>query len=204
MFLLGVSYFDAIEWKVSDLDGLASRNFNLIRIFLDFPPETWDSTVVPRSRTFFNNDGSMKKTETLLNLVRAAAARGIVVDVTILNARSNPATAETAVRNAVRLLKNEPNVFYDLVNEHADDTNPSSRCSHVHFSTMQNLFNAARTEDPDAILTLSSSSGDHHIMRSNETVNATNINEELQVGVQILTPHFTRSTNWYDLTDSRV
>jgi uncharacterized protein (DUF849 family) len=95
-------------------------------------------------------------------------------------------------------------VFYDLVNEHADDTNPSSRWSHLHFPTMQNLFNAARAEDPDAILTLSSSSGDHHIMRSDETVNATNINEELRVGVQILTPHFTRSTNWYDLTDSRV
>src|SRR5688572_27101591 len=70
MFLLGVSYFDAMGWKVSDLDGLASRNFNLIRIFLDWPPETWDSTVVPRSRSFFNNDGSMKNTETLLNLVR--------------------------------------------------------------------------------------------------------------------------------------
>ena len=169
---------------------------------ISYLPETWDFSFASRSRTFFNADGSMKNTETLLNLVQAAGARGIVVDVTILMSASNPTSAETAVTNAVALLKNEPNVFFDLVNEHGDDTNPSARWSHDHIPTMRTLFNAARGVNPNGIYTVSSSSGDNHILLSNETVGATNINEEL--GVQMLTPHFWRSADWYDLTGSRV
>ena len=203
-FLLGASYFDAYGWNISDLDGLAARKFNLLRIFLDYLPETWDFSFASRSRTFFNADGSMKNTQTLLDLVRAAGARGIIVDVTILMSASNPTSAETAVTNAVALLKNEPNVFFDLANEHGDDTNPSARWSHYHFPVMQALFNAVRAVNPNGIYTVSSSSGDNHILLSNETVGSTNINEELELGVQMLTPHFRRSTDWYDLTASRV
>jgi Cellulase (glycosyl hydrolase family 5) len=203
-FLLGASYFDAYGWNPSDLDALQARKFNLIRIFLDYLPESWDSSFAPRSRSFFNPDGSMKNTQFLLDLIRAADSRGMAVDVTILMSGSNPASAATAVANAVTLLKNEPNVFFDLVNEHADDTDPSLRWSHDHFPTIQNLFKAARAASPNGIYTVSSSSGDNHILLANETVNATNINQELQLGVQVLTPHFSRAPNWYDLTETRV
>jgi len=203
-FLLGASYFDSVGWRASDLDGLKARRFNLLRIFLDYMPEAWDPSFAPRSRSYFNADGSMKNTQTLLGLVRACAARGIIVDATILWQVSNPGSAETAVRNAVRLLKDEPNVFYDLVNEHADDTAPGARWSHDHVPTMQTLFAAARAEDASAILTVSSSSGDWHIIRPDETLNTPNVDGELAIGAQIVTPHFPRTPDWYDRTDSRV
>lgn len=50
-FLLGASYFNARSWKQSDIDGLAVRGFNNIRIWL----ETWGAM----SSWFFNSDGSL-------------------------------------------------------------------------------------------------------------------------------------------------
>ncbi|MCR4330446.1 MAG: peptidoglycan-binding protein, partial [Patescibacteria group bacterium] len=35
-FLLGVSYYDALGWRATDLDGLSSRGFNLIRVWIDW------------------------------------------------------------------------------------------------------------------------------------------------------------------------
>ena len=81
-FLIGVSYFDATGWKTSDLDGFASRGINLIRIWL----EDWS----PGGNRFLDPDGNIINASSLVNLVRAAAARGIVVDVTILDWESAP------------------------------------------------------------------------------------------------------------------
>ena len=162
-FLLGASYYDPTGWKTSDLDGLAARRFNLIRCFLH-----WDGW----NRSSFNSDGSLRTTA-ILDLARACAARGIVVDVTILDSSVGSSQAgpmATAVRSAVRLLRNEPNVFFDLVNEHNGNWTPS----HSH-STMGALMAAARQEDPDAILTFSSAEYfGSHLMQpfSNTSVHA--------------------------------
>jgi hypothetical protein len=118
-FLLGVGYFDVLGWKTSDLDAFQARKFNLVRTFMDFPAI---------GRGTFDASGNLDQAKgaTVLNFVRAAAARGIIVDVTILSDGVSAApmgwtdlnAVKNVVRNAVTLLKNEPNVIFDLVNEH--------------------------------------------------------------------------------------
>lgn len=203
-FLLGVSYFDALGWKASDFDELAARQFNLIRIWMDW--RVWTD----RSRTFFDVDGTLRYPQTLLALVRAAGARGLMVDVTILNGASlshdipqamhGIGAAENAVRKTVGLLKDEPNVFFDLVNEH--DGRDSSLALHA---TMAALVGAARQADADAMITFSSCDACRpHLLASDTTAHGTMVNEELDAGSQWLTPHFSRCGEWSNLIDVRV
>ena len=58
-FLLGVSYFDALDWRTSDLDGLHARGFNLIRIFLDWKTDNGND-----AESIFDMAGNLKPTET--------------------------------------------------------------------------------------------------------------------------------------------
>lgn len=196
-FLLGASYYDGNGWKASDLDGLRDRQFNLIRIFMDL--ET-----IPKERTFLNSDGTLRNSDNLLSLVRACAARGIIVDVTILNPFSNQVSQEslaTAVTNTVRLLKSEPNVFYDLCNEHNHDKKGIS-----HNICVQ-LIDAAHAEDPSAIVTVSSAEyyGPHWLAKKSDTVvQADQIAQELDAGIQLAAPHFFREPGWETATATRV
>jgi hypothetical protein len=203
-FLLGVSYFDWKGWRAADLDGLRDRQFNLIRIILDLMPELWDpSFTTPRDRSAFNADGSLRDAEHLLNLVRAANQRGIIVDVTVFVPESG-GYIEAGIRNIMRLRKDEVNVFYDLVNEHVG-LGQGTYWSEPH-STMQWLIAVARSENPSAIVTYSSHDyvSNGHIISSAETARGSVISEEISTGIHVLTPHFRRDPNWYDLTDQRV
>jgi hypothetical protein len=205
-FLLGVSYFDAVGWRASDLDAFQARRFNLIRIFLDWSIIDFKvqrlTPVAPRG--FVNSDGSLANTATLLNLIRACAARGIVVDVTILTAlynAANPisktldmASRERAVRHAVRLLKNEPNVFFDICNEH--DVAWGGKTTTLTHDDLAVLIRAALAEHPAAIVTVSS--GEKHLL------NGQNLREELAAGVRVMTPHFHRTPDWFDRTGDRI
>ncbi len=209
-FLLGISYFDVAGWRASDLDALQMRRFNLVRIFLDWGVWLGGN----RTRSFFNPDGSMKNTTHLLDFVRACAARGIIVDATILHNNSNElgdwngAFPQTAIRNAVRLLANEPNVFFDLVNEHNGFGAMGTSWSDSH-TVMQSLVTTARQESGSAILTFSSMSAtftNHagHILMQDDSVIAANIDEELATGINLVAPHFGREPDWHDRTDRRV
>jgi hypothetical protein len=203
-FLLGASYFDALGWKASDFDALAARRFNLIRIWMDW--HVWTD----RSRTFFDVDGHLRYPQTLLELVRAAGARGLMVDVTILHGASlsrdmpqpmhGTGAAENAMRNTVGLLKDEPNVFFDLVNEH--DGSGTSLAWHT---TMAALVGAARQADAAALITFSSCDACRpHLLASDTTAHGTMVNEELEAGSRWLTPHFSRCGEWWNVTGVRV
>ncbi|MCI0560273.1 MAG: hypothetical protein MN733_17440, partial [Nitrososphaera sp.] len=100
-FLLGVSYFDAFNWRVSDLDELSARGYNLIRVRLDW-----------KDQGFFDSDGNLIWAQPLLELVEAADTRGLIVDVTILDEALSfePSNRQKAVRQAVSALKGRPNV----------------------------------------------------------------------------------------------
>ncbi|MGQ0810188.1 MAG: cellulase family glycosylhydrolase [Nitrospiraceae bacterium] len=202
-FLLGISYFDALNWHLSDLDALKVHRFNLIRIFLD-----WNSHEGNGAESAFDQQGNFIHEGTISALVQAAAARGIIVDVTILHAYSDAylttsTVRQNAVRNTVQALANEPNVFFDLINEHEESSGGPPDWSVSH-NTVQTMFNAARQGNPNAILLVSSAP--NHLMVSDVAlqINPANLDAELMAGSQVLTPHFERDDLWYDLTDQRV
>ncbi|WP_143755447.1 hypothetical protein [Gloeocapsopsis sp. IPPAS B-1203] len=181
-FLLGVSYFDAVHWRESDLDRLAEYNFNLIRVFLDW-----------RNRGFFDEEGNLTKSEELLALVRAANDRGIVVDVTITGYSEIP--RDRAVQAAVRALRNEPNVIFDLQNEH--NLGGEAALSH---SDIRQLYFIAKAENARAIIFTSNYAA---WMRGN-TLNPDVLTQEVKTGIDVIAPHFTRNSRWYGDTGTRV
>jgi len=184
-FLLGVSYFDVLGWKASDFDMLAARKFNLIRIWLD-----WGKISVDRSRSFFDANGTLVRKQELLDIVHAAAARGIVVDVTVLGAESSGSgNPENAVRNAVQALIGEPNVFFDLVNEHSLGGNFWSD-DHARVAA---LVDIAHTENLQALITLSSAPAHYR----------NGIGVDLGIGLNFIAPHFDR-TNGLAQTSANV
>lgn len=192
-FLLGVSYFDVLGWKTSDLDALQARKFNLARIFTDF-----------RASVIFDASGNLDqgKGAIVLNFVRASAARGIIVDVTILQSSrqlTDLNAAKIAVRNAVTLLKNEPNVIFDLVNEHNLDDNWAQ-----DHAALQQLVGEARAVAPGAIIF--ASNFDELITDITVTSkNRTMIDQEVNtLKFDVLAPHFFRDPRWHDKTDQRI
>jgi hypothetical protein len=184
-FLLGVSYFDGRNWHQEDLDELAARKFNLIRIWLD-----WGD------HSFFDASGALAAQDTLLDLVHACAARGIVVDATILDTDLTLSPPAAAVESAVLALGSEPNVFFDLANEHDHAGNTFSH------DDVTALAQAARAKNADMRYTVSSQGG--HIV-DDLTLDAGNIDAEIiGCGLDFLTPHLSRTADFYDKTDQRV
>ena len=190
-FLLGVSYYHGRGWKLSDLDALQARGINLIRIFL----ENWEQA----TRAFVDADGNLTDAQSLLDLVRAADARGIVVDVTILDWESKPLSnnPQAAVRNVVRALKDQRNVIFDLVNEH--NWGSGIYASHELIKVLRDV---AKQEMPAAIVTASSCCG--HVM-DDLALNAAELQAEVNISqLDVIAPHFLRDALWYDKVDQRV
>jgi hypothetical protein len=178
-----VSYFDGSNCQVSDFDALAARRFNLIRIWLD-----WGAP--GDGRSFFDASGALVQGQKLLNLVRAARARGLVVDVTILDPGLTFGDVNRALAETATLLKDEPNVFFDVMNEHDHGGGPRSHADVAGF------INTVRSIAPNRPITVSSTGG--HLMST------ANIDEEMNAGVDVVTPHFERTSDWFDRTDERV
>ncbi|MEK7555713.1 MAG: peptidoglycan-binding protein [Patescibacteria group bacterium] len=196
-FLLGVSYFDALDWRTSDLDGLHARGFNLIRIFLDWKTDNGND-----AESIFDMAGNLKPTETqtIRDLIHASATQGIIVDITILHALSVNllgSDMKVAIRNAVSAFGTKPNVFFDLVNEHN-----CGSWSRSH-SAMGDLMNTARSAAPNAIITFSSAC-EPHILTGGWNADGGNINGEVATGIDLIAPHFLRVSNWYDRVDQNV
>lgn len=197
-FLLGVSYFDGYNYHLSDLDRLRDEGFNLIRIWIGW------SRSNPDFNGFFDEHGNWRSgaEARLLDLVDAASERGIVVDVTILSSTlvepggdfDDLDVAESVVRSTARALRHSTSIFYDVMNEH----NNHDAASHAD---MTRLVAAARDEDPDGIIMYSS----YHIWNNNtDSVIQSNINAEIDSGIDLLTPHLNRTSEWATETQFRV
>lgn len=198
-FLLGVSYFDASNWRESDLIEIAANNFDLIRIWLywrvDFS--------VPDNESFFDNAGNLVAKKKLVNLVKTARKHGLVVDVTILEPKSfsgSQSKRKNAVIATANALKNETNILFDIMNEHDVGARSKDRFPASH-GEIAELIQALRHQKPDAIITVSGG-GRHHV--SDMVLQATNIKEEIDSGVEVISPHFTRTDDWYSVTDKRI
>lgn len=200
-FLLGVSYFDAMNWRSSDFENLANRKFNLVRIWLDWPAGgiSADWSDWRRYNGFFDNQGHLIHKKELINLVRSAGKHGIIVDVTILHGSSfggNFISRENAVRNTVRDLKFEPNVLFDIMNEYR--VAGSNRCPPTS-SEIRSLISTAKNENSNSILFASS----EYINKKGSPIKQ-NIDTDINVGFSLIAPHLPRTHDWYLKTNQRV
>jgi hypothetical protein len=185
-FLLGVSYFDGRNWRDSDLEELARRGFNLVRIWLDW-----------HDHDFFDSHGHLIHQKILLDLVQDCGRRGMVVDATLLDTSLSFDDAAEAVKETVTALRSQRNVLYDLVNEH---DHSGRTFSHAE---LKQLAAVARKADPKAILTVSST--ESHLEDAGRNVDAANLRAEaVDLGLNAISPHFPRTADWYLKTGSRV
>ncbi len=212
-FLLGVSYYDALNWHTSDLDSLQQRGFNLIRIMLD---KNWDwlrnRETTPGVESIFNADGTIKTAEgnAIQSLIEAADARGLVVDVTILYADNDGTNSavwlktldarRAAIQNAVARYSAHPNVLFDIVNEHNLGTFANSDTTEMRL-----YMRSARAGSATAIVSYSSTEYQGpHLLNADETARPTGIDAKLANGVDMLIPHNTRESDWVALSGTRA
>ena len=192
IFLVGVSYFDARDWFASDLDGLSSRGWNLIRIWLDWADDGFfgpDATLSPEGAT------------ALAEIVAAARERGMIVDVTILDPEflvgpdlEHRSAAASSVATA---LLDADNVLFDIMNEHDHGGGP------IDHTEAGAIVAAVRAVDPDRIVTISSTGG--HLVADDATVQTVAVDEEIDiVGIDVVTPHLPRTLDWSAATGLRV
>ena len=186
-FLLGVSYFDAVAWRTSDLNEFAVRRFNMIRIWCDWDPSN--------GKSLLDASGNLVRRQTLIDLVRAAGARGLVVNVTICAPEGNARSADArtnACRNVVAALAGEPNVYFDVMNEHGHGAGPASHADVARF------FSAARSASGSAVLTVS----DSYVFSGQ--VDTGHVDAELNAGTQMISPHMERTGDWWAQTGNRT
>ena len=202
-FLLGISYFDALYWRESDLDRFVAQSINCVRIFVD-----WDnSAFTPGSRSIFNSNGTLKSTEktTIMNLIRACDARGIVCIVVIYNESTSiwittDGERHTGVTNCVNEYKNEPNVMFDVCNEH-NVTTPWADLD----TEVDDFIATALAAGPSEIVFVSASGGanDHHVNSSDAAISTT-IEAELTGGALVIAFHEDRTEDWVRRTYTRT
>jgi hypothetical protein len=186
-FLLGASYFDAVAWRVGDFNQFAARRFNMIRIWCD-----WDAA---NGKSLLDSNGNLVRRQTLIDLVRAAGQRGLVVNVTICapeGAARSAGARENACRNVVAALAGEPNVYFDVMNEHAHAAGPASHADVARF------FSAARSQSGSHVLTVS----DSYVFSG--SVDTGHVDAELNAGTQMISPHMERTGDWWAQTGNRV
>lgn len=172
MFLLMASYFDALHttsaaWA-EDLDYLRAHGYNGVRIF----PNWFDVYCAPGGSlpdmdgTLFNHSGSPRLNSTTLqklqSFLTAAAARGLVVDVTlgwdtVPDASGQMKTMDhddyvAAVAATTNALRGYSNVIIDVQNEYERNALPVTRAAQavtaVHAQDSGRKASASRGQPP--------------------------------------------------------
>ncbi|MEQ1656480.1 MAG: hypothetical protein ABL960_12340 [Nitrospira sp.] len=204
-FLLGVSYYDVMNWHDSDLAEFQSRGYNLIRTFLELGTQTALDPVT----------GQFSGQQKVLDLIRAANDRGIVVDITVLNWGGGKignalgpgnSIAGIAVANVINALKNEPNVLFDIRNEHnLKEENVAGVPVEVSDAgPLYQLTNLALSLHPQGLI-FASDAGLVFDPPDYNQANATRVGEELNLGhFSLLAPHLNRSSDWAAKTGQRI
>ncbi|HZZ19325.1 MAG TPA: hypothetical protein VFE25_08150, partial [Opitutaceae bacterium] len=140
--------------------------------------------------------------QTLLDLITAADARSLAVDVTVLNSDTHTKNSfgvperGKVVASVFSALKGRTNVFYDIMNEHDHEGTPASH------SDIKALIKIARASNAGALITVSST--EPHLIDPDERLQPGNVDAEIDAGVDMLTPHLRRSPDWYLVTAARV
>lgn len=173
---------------------------------------TWAHWRVP----IYQKDGTLtaQGRTRLLQLVERLRTRGLVLELVLLRPgqlAGQPYAvfeSEDARRRAVReislALRDYRNVLFDLYNEH---DHPDGPISHAAARALRDAVKAA---DPARLVTISSTGG--HLVRGDSTAGETearNLREEAgtepgAVAVDIVAPHFPRTSDWAAATGRRV
>lgn len=226
-FLLGASLFDAINETedniTADLNFLGSNHYNLIRVWADWSAQNSSeniySSIHDRNSTVYNLDATLNSLINKLRfIIERAAERAMIVDVTILDTNPSfygdadgvtqnpePYELELAASRITTALAGYDNVIFDIYNEHDNDGGSNSAYFYPsQHSALLPIAEAVRNADPNRKLTVSSTGS--HIVDENNIVNQTNIRDELTgaLAVDFLTPHFSRSDDWYSQTTNRI
>lgn len=201
-FLLGLSYFDGVHARQSDLPIFQARGFKYLRVFLDWVD--FDTESVTRSGVWshFNADGTLKAAKsTLLSFIQAASDYGLAIELVILNGTSDgwmtTGTARTdAVTNAVTYFGNEPNVFFDVINE-------AEQCAYITaMSDITAFITTARAAHASVILAASVSAaalaGDGPLLdNSTDAIDTSYATAYMGTATQLCSFHQRGSTSWW-------
>ncbi len=210
VFPLGLTYFDALHCRESDLVEFQARGFTLVRCFLDWVD--FDGTESGSRNgvfSYFNSDGTLKSDKsTLLSFIRAAADLGMLIDLTLLHASTSGwlttgAARTAAVENCVSYFGNEPNVLFDLVNE-------AEECSFVTaFADITAFVNSARGVNPNVILTCSLApntlGGDGPLLdNTTDAVDTSATASYMATGINLYCYHMKGNAQWWYRKFARV
>src|SRR4051812_17841359 len=205
--LFGLSYFgalDASSIREADLDAAKGWGINTVRVWAH-----WHTPI-------YQKDGALTEQgrARLVRLIEALRARALVLELVLLRPGQLPGQpfaafdSESARLRAVReitaALRDYRNVLFDLCNEHDHPDGPMSHAA------ARSLRDAVKTIDPARIVTISSTGG--HLISGESRVGdaeARNLREEAardagSVGVDVLAPHFPRTSDWSEATGRRV
>jgi hypothetical protein len=117
---------------------------------------------------------------------------------------SSPGARLAAVRAITTTLRGEPNVLFDLYNEH---DHPDGPISHADARVLRD---AVKAIDPQRLVTISGTGT--HLIAPDGRIGPNelrNLREEAQrdagsVGVDVISPHFPRTADWAAATGARV
>lgn len=211
VFLQGISAMDAIgKLDGEQLDWLKARGFNLIRVWPYWVQSLLDqhaptARALERENLLWNEDGSVRpeKLQELRDLLKAADARGIVVDLTMFSTFAcfvddpDLTIRRRALQEVTRGIREFRNVLYDLVNEHNNygfmTTHPDLRI----------LRDAVKEVDPERIVTASNVHGAFGL-KPLEEVLPFYITEITEVRLDVMTPHFVRTPDFASETAGRL
>lgn len=219
-FLLGVSYFDATQYKTADLDTLAARGFNLLRAWATWNVDTGHGSP---NRSVCDLNGALKVTERdqLQAFINYAKTKNQVVMLVILDINTptlmtTDGARQACITNVVNYYKPTSaqanwNVMFDVINEHDTITTWSTADTAAEIKAWTDTgFAACPTCLIYASATINNN-GFGDFIGPNDTTSAltafnkSNVTTKIVTNAEsILAVHEARSVNWYSVTGARV
>ncbi|WP_413935937.1 cellulase family glycosylhydrolase [Nitrospira sp. BLG_1] len=213
-FLWGPTYFDVLDWHLSDITTAVSYGANVFRIILDkqFAPDGPSG-----AQSIFNSNGSIKTTETNIvhNFINACNTNNAAVEIIILVADGIPNSASwlttataraNAVTNATNAFKTHTNVMFDVANEYTYGTAFNNVTTEL-----QPLLNAAFAAYSTGIIGASGGGGlrgqvpdGYWIEYDTENLLTPAIDAYVATGASFGAPHNCRDRQWPSKCQSRA
>lgn len=201
-FLLGISYMDGLNYRTSDIDTLATKGFNNLRVFVNYSEDTYAG-----ARAVCTADGSLNTTrrDTIQALIDYAQTKTMTVTLIIMSEQTDAlipveANRQTCVTNIINAYKAEPLVMFDLNNEHTEAGNTWMDTT-TEYGTYHALAKAACAA---CIIFASSTSPYSHPQDLTATLVTSYFDGMLVAGVNVLAFHDYRGSNWYSISGARV